>query len=252
MARTPGSGRVAVTHSTRTPSLSHGSPPRSRRARDATPSQHEGVGVGARPTGYGIRWPVPPSEGPRCLMPGSPLDSTPMSVREAREAARSWLRHIGRSIAEHPRPLSSPSSSPTRSCTRADPSCCTSGIKATGSEWGSRMAAPSSLAKNRSVPVPPQAAGCTWSNASRRAGAPKSTTPSSPGPRFPPRRRPGRATTRGSGVASSRRSPRLHAVHGEHDQRTIFAQPDRARPPAPTNRAASVSHWSIPANPCVP
>ena len=31
-----------------------------------------------------------------------PLEATPMSVREARDATRRWLRHIGRSIAEHP------------------------------------------------------------------------------------------------------------------------------------------------------
>jgi len=33
------------------------------------------------------------------------LDSTPTSIREAREATRAWLRNVGRSVAEHPAAL---------------------------------------------------------------------------------------------------------------------------------------------------
>src|SRR3954452_21706092 len=34
-----------------------------------------------------------------------PLDSTPITVREARAATRSWLGNVGRSSAEHPASL---------------------------------------------------------------------------------------------------------------------------------------------------
>jgi anti-sigma regulatory factor (Ser/Thr protein kinase) len=34
-----------------------------------------------------------------------PLDTTPLAVREARAATRTWLRHIGRVAADHPAAL---------------------------------------------------------------------------------------------------------------------------------------------------
>ena len=73
-----------------------------------------------------------------------PLDPTPLSVREARAATRRWLRHVGRSVAEHPATLVV-SELVTNSVVHArDPSCYTSGISATECGSACPTAAPSS------------------------------------------------------------------------------------------------------------